>query len=175
MSKELSEVRVNGMLASVEVKWIVDDSPDLSYIGKYCDDCPGAIDISKFRQVESGHLGFFLSANNSKYSKKGWDHVDGKTKYKLIKKHGSLKNVTRSYAIADFKRMEAFEKGEWEMRGCSVTVRIGKTEESDSLWGIESDSEKKYMKEVEKDCTANALSKLQKLVEKKKKKRRTPA
>ena len=154
-------VTATGRKVEVEVKWEVDDSPDLDFYGKYTDQYEeGAIDRRKLGQRGNGEFRYFVSANNSVHNPKDWDHVSGKEKADLIRKHGSLANVTRSYAKSDYERMEAYNRGEWHMRGCVVTVRLGSLKAKGSLWGIESDCGDAYEKEVTEDVTSSALREL---------------
>jgi hypothetical protein len=63
------------------------------------------------------------------------------------------------YAIRDFERMEDCNRGYWSPVGCVVTMLIeGEEVAYASLWGIESDSEKEYLKEVEEDLISECIS-----------------
>jgi hypothetical protein len=66
----------------------------------------------------------------------------------------------RKYVAQDYARMEALNNGQWEfigIRACA-DVTIGNTRQSiysGGLWGIESDSEASYLKEVESEELAS--------------------
>ncbi len=150
-----------GLKINRRVKWKIDETPDLDNLGKYVDQHEeGAIDRKKEGDCRSGECRYFVSENNSVYRKKDWDHVDGKTKADLIRKHGSLANVTRHYAKQDYERMESYNRGEWHMRGCVVSVRYGSLRAEASVWGVESDCGDDYERELIRDLTRDAMREL---------------
>lgn len=150
---------------SVSVRWEPDDDPDLSYLGKYTDQhVEGAIDRKALGDATDREYQYFVSANHSVFRSEDWSHVSGQDKKKVIKKHGSLKNAVRAYAMEDYRRMEAYNRGEWAMEGCVVTARLGSLKAESSLWGVESDAGKKYRDEIEQDQINSALAELQKKI-----------
>lgn len=67
------------------------------------------------------------------------------------------------YAEQDYRRMEAYDRGDWHMIGIYAVAKIQATENgpiqtirSGGLWGIESDSDDEYLVEV----AAEQLAKL---------------
>jgi hypothetical protein len=150
----------------IDIQWDADDIQDVSYLGKYTDtDEEGAIDRTLHGSIDtSRQMRYFVPENNRTHKPKDWEHVPGKEKAALIKKHGSLKNVDRFYRLQDYKRMEAFNDGEWNMQECVVVVKLGSLEARASLCGIESDSGDKYMKTVEGDLRREALCALRKKI-----------
>lgn len=159
VERPLSEASLGGgRLASVFIKWVEDENPDFSFIGKWTDDWePGAIEA---KNTNGNEYKYFVSANHDVYDPKSWSHVPGKEKQKTIRKHGSLKNATRFYALEDMKRMEGYCAGKWVMTGCIVSGTYGSLRANDSLWGIESDCGEKYRKTIERDRIASVVSEL---------------
>lgn len=95
---------------------------------------------------------------------------DTKQCQEAIDKYGSLDQANRSYIFADVKRLKAYWSNHWWMTGCRVTLTVDGEELAQySLWGIESDSDDAYTKEVEaeqiSECKAQALSSLPMTVE----------
>jgi len=147
----------------VKFKWEMDESPDFSYLGEYTNkEDQGTLDRAK-HGIRVGHneCRFFRPANHWPHDPKNWDHVSGKEKAEVIKKHGSLQNADLHYAVEDMRRMEAYEAGEWYMEGCVAIVRAGSLEARGSVWGVESDSSGDHKREIERDCLAEALGELE--------------
>lgn len=149
----------------ISVRWEDDETPDLSYIGAYTDqDAPGAIDRKAEGDATDNELRYFVSGQHSVFKEEDWAHVPAKVKGKVIRQYGSLKNAVRAYARADYARMEAFNNGEWTMRGCIVTAKLGTLEAEDSIWGVESDCGPKHEAEIIRDCSAEAVGRLKEKV-----------
>lgn len=148
----------------ISIRWIMDESPDLSFLGRYVDKWEeGAIDCEKHsKSFERGrHLPYFVSGNHGKFDPKSWSHVSAKDKKDTIKKYGSIEKAHRAYAMHDFRRMEAYNDDKWHMTGCKVRVTHGPLTADDSLWGIESDCGDKYRRMTEKDLASAALHALE--------------
>lgn len=125
----------------IVVKRMADEEPLLDHLGGYSDTPgPHAIDREAEGDVRnpSRELRYFNPA--------GWDDKDPR---------GSAKNARQ-----DYERMEAYNRGDWYMLGIRTDAEVGvswdggrswKLDEltSGGLWGIESDSEERYFKEVE--------------------------
>lgn len=157
------------MQVSIEtnVKWEIDENPDLSHLGEYTDTFEeGAIDREKLGHMKSGQFRYFVPMNHRVYDKKDWDHVSAKDKRELILKHGSLKNTTRFYAMEDYKRYEAYNDDKWHMTVCIVTARFGALSATASLHGVESDCGEDYRKEVERDVASDAIADLREKMKK---------
>lgn len=150
-----------GLKVVRRVKWELDDDSDLDYLGKYTDQYEdGAIDREGTPGFSRHEYRYFVSTNHAVYDPKSWAHVSGKEKADLIRKHGSLANVTRHYAREDYRRMEAYNRGDWHMRRCVVSVRYGSLRAEDSVCGIESDCGDDYEREVIRDLTRAATREL---------------
>lgn len=71
---------------------------------------------------------------------------------------GCTPEEVAEYTAQDAARVDAFNRGAWDMVGVRVEVsRHGVKLADASLWGIESDSGEDYFAEVERDLTAEAL------------------
>jgi len=159
LMRPLGEANLGGgRLASISIKWVEDENPDLEFIGKFTDSYEeGAIEL---KGASGNEYKYFVSGNHAVFDKKSWSHVPGKDVQKVIRKHGSLANVTRFYAREDMKRLESFYLGKWCMTGCIVSGVYGALEASDSLWGIESDCSDRYRKSTERDRIASVVAEL---------------
>ena len=74
----------------------------------------------------------------------------------LMAKHGSEEAYAAHCLAEDYQRMVDYNKGNWYMQGCVVTVTLDGLEVGyDALWGIESDAGDLHQ-EVEAQCVAEA-------------------
>jgi hypothetical protein len=147
---------------TVSVKWETDGDATLDMLGEYSGKPgEGAIDREELGDMRHGEYKYWNPANHAKYNPEDWEHVSGEEKRALIKKHGSLKNVVAHYRTEDYKRHEAYNRGEWQMQGCIVAVRLGALEGKSSLWSVESDCGEEYQQEVIADLTIEALNALE--------------
>lgn len=120
----------------IEVKRIIDENPDLSFL----------------ETTPEYHYG----TNGS-----NWEHVSEEDRQKVIAQYGSIWNACIAYARQDNERLDAYNRGIWEMIGIRavatvhipVSDNIAKIQTIDSggLWGIESDSSKSYLQEIERE------------------------
>lgn len=111
-----------------------DTGPDLSYLGEYSS-APGpddrTVDRQKRGDMERGEYRYFVAAMSGAET-------------------GNPKSVNQ-----DYRRMEEYNRGGWCMTGVwaeaevVLTGNVIQTVRSGGLWGIESDSDDKYFKEVE--------------------------
>jgi hypothetical protein len=129
---------------------IVDESPDLSSIGEYSNSAksPAAIDRQERGDMGRNELRYFNPALTGEET-------------------GNPESPEQ-----DYKRMEAYNAGEWHMCGvrASVVLSIPHGDSfitqkitSPGLWGIESDSGEDYFNEVfaeESDTLADMLREL---------------
>lgn len=139
-----------------------DDSPDTSYLGEYTEKyIPGCIirgdntfyeDHTDDEEYEpptlSREYSFFIPPDNGE--KPGTDDY-------------------KKYAMQDYRRTEALNRGLWWHIGITLSTVIssdnGLSVDSirSSVWGIESDSGKDYIKEIISDLSADIRSELQKI------------
>lgn len=71
--------------------------------------------------------------------------------------HKTALHLARSYVEHDHARLEALASGQWDYIGVLVELRLNeRTIGSDSLWGIESDSDSSYLAEIISECQQNA-------------------
>jgi len=126
----------------IEVKRIVDENPDLSFL----------------ETTPAYHYG----KNGS-----NWEHVSEDDRQKVITNYGSIWNACMVYAKHDKERLDAYNRGVWEMIGIKAvatihipvddkndnTVKI-QTIDSGGLFGIESDSDNSYMQDIGREQIA---------------------
>lgn len=120
----------------IEVKRIVDENPDLSFL----------------ETTPEGHYGIDGS---------GWVHVSEEDIKEIVEKYGSVWNVCIAYAKKDKERLDTYNKGIWGMIGIKAvatihipaggdTVKI-QTIDSGGLFGIASDSDDGDIQEIGRD------------------------
>jgi hypothetical protein len=115
------------------IEHMPDESPDLSYLGEYSN-TPAAVHIDRKERGEQGR-------NEYRYFNLGHGDAD--------------------YIEQDYKRYEAYNRGEWYCIGIQAVAVVSyptgngnrrlETFASSVLWGIESDSDKNHMGEVERE------------------------
>lgn len=78
-----------------------------------------------------------------------WD-LDAESRFAdVVKEYGSLENADIAYMIQDWERVESLNNQGWCYLGIESTLYAsGIALGSDSLWGIESDSDDKYFQEI---------------------------
>ena len=133
---QATEIRAH--VESIKTIRVIDDNPDLSYLKTSYSDYYG----------EDGS---------------NWLRLSKEDKQKVIKKYGSLQDASIVYMAQDEHRLQEYYEGKWHMLGISAeaTVLIPAGSEpptykiqkitSGGLWGIESDSNEEYLKQVEKE------------------------
>lgn len=112
-------------ILSVTVERYTDDCPDLSFIGEYSDKpADGAIDREENGDRLRGQYRYFNPGSDPEYARQ------------------------------DYERMEAYERQEWCMVGVRAEARVilsGTVIQeltSSGIWGVESDSEDDYFREL---------------------------
>lgn len=120
-------------IQSVKIVRLVDDSPDLSYLGEYSnnrDSSDGkSFDRAELGDYSRGEFSFFTAAMSGDET-------------------GNPDSPRQ-----DYERMESYNRGDWHMCGVRAEAEIivdGIIQEitSAGLWGIESDSEESYFEEI---------------------------
>lgn len=119
-------------IISVSVVRMVDDNPDLSWIGEYTSELQGehCIDREKRGDMERGEYRYFVPTISPEQS------------------------GNPASAEADYQRMERYNAGDWCMLGIKAVAEVVMTGSvvqrvsSGGLWGVESDSEESYLQEV---------------------------
>jgi hypothetical protein len=135
-------------IKSIWIEWLVDDTPDVSWLDRTAQD---------------------------HYGKNGrnWDHVSEESIARTIEKFGSVWEACEHYARKDQERLAGFHAGEWYMMGCIAKATVlyswGNSGAyrlehlaSSGLWGIESDSSSGYLAEVETEELADLKAHLEK-------------
>jgi len=135
----MSGVSERAKAIKIVVKREYDDDPDLSYL----DTTP---------EYHYGKDGY------------NWNHVSEEDKKKVIEQYDSIWNACIAHAERDKERLDAFFRGAWDMIGITAvatihipidnkTVKV-QTISSGGLWGIESDSDEKYLQEIGREQIA---------------------
>jgi hypothetical protein len=146
---------------SIRIDFSPDTDPDLSYLGEYTDrpkviDLGAALSRGEVIQVHNG-------SDHRRY--RYWNPCNSVASHRreLEKKgysKGVAEEIARSYVRNDYDRMQAYDRGDWQMQGCVAKAKVsyslpqGRRIEhfqSGGLWGIESDSDGSYLLEVAKE------------------------
>lgn len=124
------------IIESVVIEVVPEEYPDTSHYGEYSNTWkPGAIDREEQGDWERGQFRYFIPSN--------------------------LRGNTPADNLADYKRAESFNRGDWQMVGVRAKTTllipqpqggfVTQTITSPGLWGIESDSGRDYFMEVGKE------------------------
>ena len=123
----------------IEIKRILDENPDLSFL----------------ETTPEYHYG--TDGSN-------WAHVPEDDIQKVVKQYGSIWNACIAYAKQDKERLDAYNRGDWKMIGIKAvaTIHIPTNNNnvnvqniySKGLWGIESDSDDDYIKDIGREQIA---------------------
>jgi len=142
----------------ITVKREEDPHSDISHLGTYSHEPrEGCIDRAKHADEGApvGAFGYryFIPTNHVPYNAGDWEHVTGKALAAVIKEFGSTVKAAESYALQDYERAEAWNRGAWCMVGVVAVAEVEvngarQTIKSPGLWGIESDSGEDHFKEV---------------------------
>lgn len=85
-----------------------------------------------------------------------WHEVNPETRREVTAKYGSIWAACEEYARQDAARLAAFHAGDWDYEGCYAVAHVTiegtmQTIRTPGLWGIESDSDEGYRREVERE------------------------
>lgn len=153
-------------ILSVRINRKVDTDPDLSYLGRYHSHTPRdhAIDRQERGEQGRGEHRYFEPAQHRNVDE--WDGVStedvlkayGKeiaTGYNELSRDVMCEALNKHYAMQDYKRMEAYNRGVWCMVGIHASAQIASGNgiiqhlRSGGVWGIESDSSPEHFAEIE--------------------------
>jgi hypothetical protein len=159
--------RIVKMVLSVKLKHKIDDNPDVSCLGKYTDELTDGVIVRRDREFYEKLPRLMERNDDGTYAGKGdfVNELPGRGReFRGFKPYaGGEKVGTKEYykyGMNDYERMERLSNGDWCYIGIvaealvSVSLNGGKdciTDKltSSGLWGIESDSDKGYIAEVE--------------------------
>jgi hypothetical protein len=141
----------------ITIKHIFDESPDTSFIGQYTDD-PQPWNIDR---EQGEYIAILQKDEDYELPSKGRE-------YRFFNPcAGGEEEGTENYqkyGKQDFKRMESLNNGKWEFIGIKAFAEVQTSQDgngwlinsvsSGGLWGIESDSDKDYLKTVEQEQIA---------------------
>ncbi len=140
------------------VKIVVDEYPDLSYLGEYTDrfnwNTKGLI-IDREANSDKGRNEFqYFECARDLESEQAWLSAHGHSKHESWL-------LPRQYARQAYKRYEEFNRGSWCMAGVIVTRESDtcadcgqEIEHAASLWSVESDYSEEYLKEIVENLIA---------------------
>jgi hypothetical protein len=123
---------------------MVDDSPDMSWLGEYSDTATSEYSIDREHSMARDEYQYFNPSANYK---------------------GETPENMRKYVLRDYERMESLNRGDWCFMGVRAEAEIvlggiRQTIASGGLWGIESDSNKSYFTEIETEQLAELREQL---------------
>jgi hypothetical protein len=141
----------------ITIKHIYDESPDTSFFGKYTDE----VNDWYIDREQGEYIAILQKDEDYELPSKGRE-------YRFFNPcAGGEKEGTKDYqkyGKEDFKRMEDLNNGQWEFIGIKAFAEVHTSQDgndwlinsvsSGGLWGIESDSDKDYLKEVEQEQIA---------------------
>jgi hypothetical protein len=137
----------------INVKWEIDDNPDLDFLGIYISELPKTAYVDRLKSIlviPQKDLEIELPFNVN------YRHGD----YQYLKSF-NYENPTEEeykYIIQDVKLLESYND-EWNMRGCIVTASLNEIELArESLWGLDSTMTKDEDQEVINDLTEQAIT-----------------
>lgn len=140
------------------IEKIADYDGDYSYLGEYC----YFKQPSKNQQLVHRYSGKILDSSGLWRNAKGQIQSEPETNSPRMEYDFTFHDNGYDrllYALQDSRRMDALNNGDWMFIGVKATVTLnGREIGSDSLWGIESDSDESYFAEAERDCIACAVA-----------------
>jgi hypothetical protein len=153
---------------SVKIIHIVDDNPDTSFIGEYTNDLEPGVIVRQYSEFyEKIPTEMERDTDGTFYRKKApeVDRWYNRGECPTFRPYaGGEKVGTKNYYVygmQDYNRMEALNNGDFCFLGISAEAKVltstdGEnwlinTLSSGGLWGIESDGEKSYIKDVEEE------------------------
>lgn len=124
----------------ITIKWEFDESPDTSHLGEYSNTPErGAIDRKERGDMERGEYQYFNPCI---------ENYEGESEENIAK-----------YVEQDYQRMEKLARNDWCFMGCVVEAEVSyplgngsrriERFTSGGLWGIESDSDARYIDSIE--------------------------
>lgn len=153
-------------ILSVRIETKVDETPDLSFIGKNLDAYPPHDSWAILRVGEKAGE-FFRDLDNCDSWSKNPSPNEFMWFYPATTQTKISDEDNRSNALADYKRMKQAEDSQFEMLGIIAKAEIQMTSDSaiqtirsGGLWGVESDSGADYIKEVQDDQLKELASEL---------------
>lgn len=152
--------------------WIerkVDESPDLSHLGHYHNhrsEQSNEFTIDRVAREDCGRGEYFYFTPGSVEAfDANADWLPALQNETLLREYWL--RAMRENAEKDYARMEAYNRGDWQMLGIIAKAEIIspqgviQTVRSGGLWGIESDASAEYMAEVETEQLAELRAELE--------------
>jgi len=140
-------------IESIIIEHIFDDNADTSWLGKYTDEIEDGVIVRKFNM-------FYEDLSEDEQE----ELPERGREFRCFKPYAGGENVGtkeyKEYGMSDYRRMEGLNNGIWNFIGIKAKADIYFEENgvsqyqeitSGGLWGIESDSDKQYIEECEKE------------------------
>jgi hypothetical protein len=153
-------------IESITIKHILDTDPDFSFIGEYTDTLDNGVIVREYDEFyKKIHTEMERDSDGKFIGKMELDIPDRGREYRFFKPYAEGKKVGTKeyyeYGMQDYKRMERYNNQDWYFMGVRADAVVSypvlgnsrrlETMTSGGLWGIESDSEEDYIKEVEEE------------------------
>lgn len=147
----------------IEVQRVYDDSADSSYLGEFCEYDSKHTPRNENQKLVHRDSGLVLDHHGIWRDERGRIQAEPPSyrntlfrEYQYTFHDNGHERI--SYALADNRRMEGLESGDWCYTGVRAVVTFsGVVIGESSVWGIESDSDEFYFQEVEQDEVKEAL------------------
>jgi hypothetical protein len=156
-------------IQKVTIRRILDTNPDTSYLGEYSNKRESEFSID--RAEDSGERECDCTLGTLGHNEYRWFNPGSVEKFDPLATwiptdlEGSARQVywyqaMKQNAIQDFERMESLQNQNWYYLGIRAEAEIqveGISQDisSGGLWGIESDSDREYLEEIERDELAD--------------------
>ena len=152
-------------IESIAIEHKLDDNPDTSFIGEYTSDLDDGVLVrqyDKFYEDLTEEEKDQINTRNREYT--GFEPYAGGEKLGT--------KEYKEYGLQDYKRMEQLNNGDFSFMGIIAHANIYLEENgrstyqkitSGGIWGVESDSDKSYIEEIEKEQTEDLKHQLEHL------------
>lgn len=141
------------------VRTVADYDPDLSWLGRYVDRAKRDRSVPLYSRETGGIL---MPSSDQWRDERGRimrepaEYGIGR-EYRFIELTDAADSLAS--AVSDARRLESYERGDWGMIGIVAMVYVnGREIGNDSLWGIESDSGRDYLRSVARDVSSEAIA-----------------
>jgi hypothetical protein len=137
----------------INVKWEIDENPDLDFLGIYTNELPKTAYVDRLRHIlviPQKELRIPLPFELNYY----------RNEYEYIKSfnYENPSEEEYQYIFQDVQLLEGYNNQKWYMRGCIVTASLNGIELArESLWGLDSTMTEDEDQEVIDDLTRQAI------------------
>lgn len=154
-------------ISKITVKHILDEFPDTSFIGEYTDNLEDGVIVREFDK-------FYEDLTEEEL-----ENIPSRGReFRCFKPYSGGENPGtedyKKYGFQDYQRMEQLNRGHFCFIGIKAEAEILTSQNngqswlinsfsSGGLWGIESDSDKSYIEDVEKEQIEELFSELKEI------------